>query len=61
MANETTRGKIGDTLANLIAPGASGDTLANALRDSNKTVILTQAAYDALSPKDANTLYITVG
>lgn len=61
MANETTRGKIGDQLASLIAPGANGDALANALRDANKTVILTQAAYDALSPKDANTIYITVG
>ncbi len=38
----------------------SDDILANALRTANKTVILTQAAYDALSPKDSNTLYIIV-
>lgn len=59
MANETSRSKIADRLANVIAPGANGDTLASALRDGAKIVVLTQAAYDALSPKDANTIYIT--
>jgi hypothetical protein len=59
MANETSRSKIADALANLIAPGANGDDLANALRSANKTIVLTQAAYDALAVKDANTIYIT--
>lgn len=59
MAGETSRSKIADTLANVIAPGANGDTLADALRSGTKIVVLTQAAYDALTPKDANTIYIT--
>lgn len=59
MANETNRGKIGNKLADVIAPGANGDTLANAVRDATKIVVLTQAAYDALAVKDANTIYIT--
>jgi acetyl-CoA carboxylase alpha subunit len=59
MANETSRSIIADKLANVIAPGANGDALANAIRSGSKIVVLTQAAYDALSPKDANTIYIT--
>jgi hypothetical protein len=59
MAGETSRSKIADALANTIAPGANGDTLADALRSGAKIVVLTQAAYDALTPKDANTIYIT--
>lgn len=59
MANETSRAKIADALANLIAPGANGDTLADALRSGTKIVVLTQAEYDALAVKDANTIYIT--
>lgn len=59
MAGETNRSKIADTLANVIAPGANGDDLANALRSGTKIVVLTQAAYDALAIKDANTIYIT--
>jgi hypothetical protein len=59
MAGETTRAKIADTLANLIAPGADGDALANALRSGTKIVVLTQAEYDALAVKDANTIYMT--
>jgi hypothetical protein len=59
MAGETTRAKIADTLANLIAPGADGDALANALRSGIKIVVLTQVEYDALAVKDANTIYIT--
>jgi hypothetical protein len=59
MAGETTRAKIADTLANLIAPGADGDVLANALRSGTKIVVLTQVEYDALAVKDANTIYIT--
>jgi len=39
----------------------SDDVLANTLREADKTVILTHAAYDALSPKDPNTLYYIVG
>lgn len=53
-----------DTLKDVLLlsrQGSSDDNLANALRDSFKYVILTQAAYDALSPKDSNTIYLTVG
>lgn len=58
MAGETSRGSIANKLADVIAPGASGDTLANAVREATKIVVLTQAAYDALTPKDSNTIYI---
>ena len=48
-------------LSDVAFPGADDDKFANAFRDISKIVILTQAAYDALAVKDANTIYITVG
>lgn len=60
MAGETTRTIAANKLADLIYPGASGDTLANVVRDAAKIVVLTQTAYDALSSKDSNTIYITI-
>lgn len=44
----------------ILPPNRSLDGLADTIRDSFKLVILTQAAYDALSPKDSNTIYITI-
>lgn len=59
MANSPT-----NTLKDILLPSPanrSDDNLADSIRTATKIVILTQAAYDALSPKDSNTLYITVG
>lgn len=60
MSGETSRTKAGDALANLIYPGGNGDSVANVVRDAGKIVVLTAAAYAALTP-DANTIYIVVG
>lgn len=52
-----------DTLKDLVLGNTverSDNNLADSLRTSCKIVVLTQAAYDALTPKDSNTIYITV-